>query len=360
MRLSTEIFLTIPALVILSLGAACSQTAADGGLFKSSDLGQTWEQKVYAGQQGRKTLNIGDFNTTNLTQDPSNPLNLFLGTEENGLWYSGDGGEQWGQVSQISSGNIRDVLFDPSTPTTIYVVQDNKILKTIDSGATWETAYTESSGKAVIDIDLNPQAPSLLYAGLESGRVIRSNDAGVNWSIILSESSKPIVRVVVLPNQPSTLFAVEYLRELWRSTDAGNTWERMNETHIKKAEGAGAVLKMYVDQQNPGTLYSIAQNAGLIRSDDSGENWGVVKTLVGKSSDSITAFMIDPFNSQHLYLGLGTFIHESVDRGATWNVIETFPSSRNIVLIKMDTQNPQVVYAGTKAIPKKGGLFGKR
>lgn len=353
------IILSLSSVVLLSLGAACSNTQADGGVFKSSDRANTWEQKTFAGQTGRKQLSISGFNTTLVSQDPTNPATLFLGTEENGLWYSGNAGDQWGQVAQISSGKIRGVVFDTTTPTTIYVLQDNKILKTLDAGTTWETVYTETSGKVIINLALNPQSTSLMYAGLENGKVIRSTDGGLNWSVILSEAHQPITRVVVNPQQPSTIFALEFEKNLWRSQDSGVTWVKLYDyDHILQVRSTGALQRLVIDSAQPSTLYVIADNVGVIRTDDSGDHWTQVNTLVGRDASSITAFQVDPSDSQTLWMGVGHFIHVSYDHGVTWSVLESFPSARQIVFFTFDHQDPNTVYAGTRAEPKKGGLLG--
>ncbi len=347
---------------VIGLGQICGgASVSDGGIFKSVDRGQTWEQKVFVSQQGRKTLTISDLNTTILSQDPSNPANIFIGTEADGMFFSGNGGDQWGQVTQINTGKVRGIVFDPLTPTTLYVLRDNQILKSIDAGTTWETIYTETSGKVMVFMDLNRQSPNILFAGLEHGKIIRSTDGGVNWSVILAEPRQPILRVLLNPTSPNIMYALEREKDLWRSSDNGVTWEKLyNHDHILQVAGAGRPLRLIMDTKNPSTIYLIAENIGLIRSDDNGDNWTLVNTLVGRDADTMTAFLVDPSDSNTLWLGVGHFIHVSYDRGATWTVNEAFPSTRDIVFFSVDQQDSTLLYAGTRAVEEEGGLFGPK
>lgn len=351
--------LTIGTSFLITLGAVCGgSTGADGGVFKSVDQGQTWEQKVYAGESGRRTLTIASLNTTLLMQDPSNPQNLFLGTEETGLWYSGNFGEQWGQIQALSTGKVRGVVFDPLTPTTIFVLRDNQIARSTDSGTSWEVVYTETSGRVVVNMGIHPNSPNILFAGIENGKVIRSTDGGVNWSVALSESRKPMTRVIINPSSPEIIYALELEENLWRSTDGGTTWIPLyTNDHILQVRGTGEMQRLAMASQSPSTIYLIAENVGLIRSDDNGENWQQVNTLVGRDVTQITSFQVDPNDSDILWMGVGHFIHVSYDRGSTWNVIETFPSSRQIVFFAFDSQDPKTMFAGTRAVPDEGGLL---
>lgn len=347
---------------ILGLGQACGGGGvSDGGVFKSSDRGQTWEQKVFVSQQGRKSVTISNLNTTLLSQDPTHSANIFLGTESDGLFFSANAGDQWGQVTQINSGKVRGVIFDPSTPSTIYVLRGNQILKTVDAGTIWDTVYTETSGKVIVHMGLNPQAPNTLFAGLENGKVIRSTDGGTNWSVILAQPRQPILRVLVNPTSPNIIYAMELEKDLWRSTDSGVTWEQLyTYDHILQVRGTGNVLRIVMDSKNPSTIYLIAENVGLIRSDDNGNNWTQVNTLIGKDAETISSFLVDPSDSNTLWMGVGHFIHVSYDRGATWTVNDAFPSARDIVFLSVDQQDPNILYAGTKAVEEEGGFFGPK
>lgn len=359
MKHSRILIFGIMVSAVVGLGQVCGGSGGgDGGIFKSSDNGQTWEQKIFVSQQGRKTITIGNLNTTVLTQDPSNPSNFFLGTESDGVFFTGNGGDQWGQVAQINTGRVRAILFDPVTPTTIYVLKDNQIYKSLDSGANWESVYTETSGKIIAHMDLNKQSPHILFAGLENGKVIRSTDGGNTWSVVLSEPRQPISRIFIHPTSPNIIFALEVQKNLWKSIDGGVTWTMLYDSdHILQVKGVGNLLRLVPDTKNPNTIYLIAENVGVIRSDDNGENWSLVNTLIGRSVESISAFAIDSYDSNTLWMAIGHFIHISYDRGATWTVNEAFPSAHNIVFFTNDQQNPDTLYVGTRAIEEKGGFF---
>ena len=88
-----------------------------------------------------------------------------------------------------------------------------------------------------------------------------------------------------------------------------------------------------VDPQNRNRVYA-ASDGGLLRSEDSGLTWSQVL------SGSCQAIAIDPFDSNHLYLGAkGTYI--STDRGHSW----TQTNSASATAFSADANTPGLVYA---------------
>lgn len=360
---STKI-ITLLALsgIFVFVGAICGgDNGGDGGVFKSIDGGILWEQKIFVGQQGRKVKTIGSVDVFTLVQDPVNPQNIFMGSEVNGAFFTGNGGDQWGQITQVNGGKVRVIVFDPVTPTTIYITKDTQLIKTTDAGTTWDVVYTDTTGASIGSLVINPADPNLLYVGLSNGKIIRSGDGGFNWSVVLSESKKPISKLLINSLDPAVIYALEFEQEFWRSQDAGTSWERLNvKEHIQANGGSGALLRLFMDSANQNTMYLTTDNKGLMRTDDGGDTWNEVATLIGKSGSAISAFAIDPTNANILYMGINRFIHISYDRGSTWTVIENFPSNRQITALLVDAQNAQTVYAGTKGVEEKGGLIGPR
>ncbi|MSR85067.1 hypothetical protein EXS71_01330, partial [Candidatus Uhrbacteria bacterium] len=103
-----------PLLALVLLGQGCLNGPAklDGGAFMTKDSGINWIQL--------KTLNLGtrlgslaDLGTVTMTIDPQDPLALYMGTTENGLLYSLDGGDSWAPSKGLSIGRINAILVDP-------------------------------------------------------------------------------------------------------------------------------------------------------------------------------------------------------------------------------------------------------
>ena len=211
--------------------------AADGGVWKTTDAGQSWTpltddqdslsigalaidptapDTVYAGT-GEPLRDadvsayawaypgIGVLKTTNggttwtvvgavqnqfiyrIAVDPHDPTNLLCA----GFAVDGTGGlcrwdaaaNQWHVVSQ---GTFTDVLFDPVNVGRAYAGQyDGGVLKSVNNGVTWAPLAGVPVAGGRVSIALARQQPNILYARLESnGLVYRTADAGATWAAL--------------------------------------------------------------------------------------------------------------------------------------------------------------------------------
>ncbi|MFQ5629704.1 MAG: WD40/YVTN/BNR-like repeat-containing protein, partial [bacterium] len=121
--------------------------AATGGVFKSTDGGETW-QPVFDDQA---VLPIGD-----IAIDSKNPEIVYVGTGEangghnnfpgGGVFKSTDGGANWQHIGLTETTTISRILVDPVDSKRIYVAsiggyfgpdEHRGIFRSLDSGVTW-------------------------------------------------------------------------------------------------------------------------------------------------------------------------------------------------------------------------------
>jgi len=119
-----------------------STTSTFGGLFTSTDAGQTWEEKISGNMYDPIAFN------------PDNANDILVGTgygyetHQENLFRSIDGGETWSIVpiswTTMSQDNITAITFNPSNTNEIIVLEENEIVTSSDNGATWQNnVYTE-------------------------------------------------------------------------------------------------------------------------------------------------------------------------------------------------------------------------
>jgi len=94
------------------------------GIYKSIDSGKTWN----AVNKGLDDLSVGA-----LVIHPENPEILIAATQ-GGLYKSTNGGNSWTQTAQPESFDVEYVIDDPNT---IYASTNNGVLKSKDFGDTW-------------------------------------------------------------------------------------------------------------------------------------------------------------------------------------------------------------------------------
>lgn len=143
----------------------------EGGVYKSTDGGQTW-RAVLNGESVRA-----------FAMAPGNASVLVAGTL-NGAFRSTDGGETWARLSPAGHTGIRNiesVAIDPRSADTVYVGTWYLPWKTTDGGRNWTFIHGETT-KLIEDSDIFSIAidtfdPDRVYCSACSG-IYRSLDGG--------------------------------------------------------------------------------------------------------------------------------------------------------------------------------------
>ena len=107
------IFLGITLSCLALMGVGCIKftsgpTGETGGVWKTVDQGETWEQKVkFPTAQG--VGEIGQVNIKTIAVDPSDHLAIYAGTTADGLIYSYDGAETGIRQSSLIPARLRQL-----------------------------------------------------------------------------------------------------------------------------------------------------------------------------------------------------------------------------------------------------------
>ena len=352
------------------------------GFFKSVDGGTNWNMQ---------NTGLANSRILCLKVDPTNPQNIYLGTiwyenQSGGIFKSTDGGQTW--TSVLTSGDIWSIEIDPKKPNNAYAgLNCCGVYKTVNGGATWERIDAEVFFQ---DIAINPVDTNILYAGTNGGGVYKSIDAGKTWR----ESSLGINDVdaegfAIDPKNIDTFYVAIWESGFYKTTDGGKTWERknngLNNLHVSKIfidpldskvlyvlTGCGGLYKtidsgntwtylsndwdnrcaedIKIDPNNHMVIYagiSIIQNPngiylGVLKSENGGSTW----KSIGLKDKEITEIQIDPV-SNIIYVGTKKGLLKSDDQGKTWKDMNL---PYYITSIAIDTKNsPNVLYVGTDA-----------
>ena len=152
-----------------------------GGLYKSTDSGETWE-KLKEGlpeDMGKMAIAVSPSNSEKvyaLIESDSNK-----GTR--GLYVSNNAGKSWKQVSDDNRLTQRawyyiELFVDPKDEETIYV-QSAPFLRSTDGGKTWETIGGTHGD--FHDMWINPENPDNFVVANDGGAAITFNK-GRTWS----------------------------------------------------------------------------------------------------------------------------------------------------------------------------------
>ena len=356
-------------LPLILLGISCGQAPA-GGVFRSTDSGETWQQVAKLNSDNSRAGSIGDFNILALAFNPTDTNIIYAGTEGNGLYISLTGGELWFK-STITSGDINSIAVDPVDPNLVYLAKGSTIMKSVDQGLTWETVYTNVQNSVISVVAVDSFEHSRVYAADKAGNVVKSFDYGVNWDIRLQIGSG-IKRFYIAKQDTRILYALTDGGDLYQSQNGGeftlgeeaedvnSGWKELTDKNFKKQfDGTNNIEDIYLDSNDNSVVYITAKR-GLMRGTANGTDWSDIITLIGVDDDKneqIKNIWTAPGKPNELYFTLGNALHKSVDSGVTWKVIDNFPSDRNILRFLIDPQTPNVMYAGMIKPEERSGLI---
>jgi hypothetical protein len=202
-----------------------------GYVWSSSNRGGTWTQTAFpanpSGMQAND--NYGQYGQR-MAVDPNNSNIVFQGTENNGLWYTINGGTSWAQVSTSSvpagtGPGITGILFYGNGPVsggatqTLYAASwGNGVYISTNGGSTWTlTSGTQTEiTYAAIDTSGN------YYAVGGSGPTLYKYSSSA-WTQLFT-TPNTIQAVAINPFNQSEVVAVKEGGQITISYNAGSTW----------------------------------------------------------------------------------------------------------------------------------------
>ncbi len=209
----------------------------NGGLGKSTDLGNTWTD-ITSGFGGDR-INW----SMPYAMDPHNPDVLYCGTYR--IWRSQNGGSSWTSLSG-------DLTSGPG-----------------GGNLTFGTITT---------LDISPVDSNVIYCGTDDSHVWVSTSRGAVWTDISAAlPNRWCTRVAAHPDSASVVYVafsgykeVDYLPHLFRSRNYGATW-----TEIGQGLPEAPVNDIIVDPLYPSYLY-VGTDFGVFYSADDGQHWSVL------------------------------------------------------------------------------------
>lgn len=159
-----------------------SWSGTNGGLFKSTDGGNTWHQL--------KNGLPDDTVQVNIAVAPSHTSRLYASVatqRATGIYRSDDAGENWTRITtdqrpagRIGGGDLSVPAVDPKNPDTVYFAS-TVTWKSTDGGKTWSGLRGAPGGDDYQRIWINPNLPQVILIVSDQGAIITVN-GGETWS----------------------------------------------------------------------------------------------------------------------------------------------------------------------------------
>ena len=343
-----------------------------GGVYKSTDHGESWEIK---------NAGFSIYYVEDIAYDPRTPSTLYAATR-GGIYKSTDGGDHW--VSKRSgfppvdeysfSAPISDILVDPNSPNILYAGVGipragygelegyhwqtsgvrGAIYKSADFGENWTLIQGTGidSTAMVYSLAIDPEDSNLLYAATSTG-IYRSTSAGATWTPRNAGLPHRLAMGLAIDPSDSRILYTTLWAEpgsgtwqggVYKSFDGGKSWVAKN-SGLPHAMGPEEGLTsnyptILIDPQNPQTLYvghtPWWPDPGVYKSVDGGNHWTWVSRgeppqqnvdmgWIDQHGLFVKCMAIDPNNTDRVYFGTSTHLFKTEDAGLAWDQVYTEP-----------------------------------
>lgn len=358
MKKTILILLLIIAPVLItgcSLADSFGVTTGKGGIYKSEDYGEKWQDANTLIKQDGGEGSLSGVNVSVIKQDPLDNRNLYLATQGNGIFYSHDSAQTWQSI--LPKGYVYDLVLDYQNSGVVFASVGNKVIKTIDLGKNWELIYTENrEGVTLMALAINPHNNLEIYIGTSSGEIYKTNDGGEAWQMVL-DTNDEVRQIDINPKNSRTVY-VSCLRDgIFRTANAGKDWQALQKIYIeylknkdKNNRGVRTYRELAFSPRGNDTII-FASDYGLLKSSNGGINWQEIPTLLPPSNtqyrdeDKIKSLVINPKNSQQIYYGTERNLYRSFDGGQNW-LVSDLPSSRMANSLVLDNKYDNILYMG--------------
>jgi photosystem II stability/assembly factor-like uncharacterized protein len=349
--------------------------AAQGGVWRSTDSGQSWTPLTNdAPTQATGAIAI----------DPTNSNVIYVGTGEGnlsgdtffgmGILKSTDGGNSWKQfaANTFLGCGINKIVVDPRNPNNVYAsstfsfgglssdpnpqIALSGIYKSTDGGQTFNRSLIVtgqiSIGAFGYDIEMDPTNSQILYATLEAEGVYKTVNGGTTWSKLsggLPTNGFGRSDIGLSRSNPSVIYATfESLNtgdilDFYKSTNGGDSW-----TVINKPRGDFTCQCSYdqtieVDPSNPDNVYF--GGVWISRSTDGGQNW---VDISNNTHADYHAIAFAPSNPRKMFVGNDGGVWVSNDAGNSFSNANTNLSITQFQSISIHPTNPNITIGGTQ------------
>jgi photosystem II stability/assembly factor-like uncharacterized protein len=317
--------------------------AATGDAVARVDIPESGQPEVAINLEGRGAQCVA--------VDPHDPHRGFVGTFDDGLYQSLDGGETWHATgADIHERRVLSVAISPSDRvngrSVVFVgTEPSNVYRSEDDGQTWRPSPRLMDLPSATTWSFPPRPwthhvrwiaphdhdPALLFVGIELGGVMCSRDGGETWEDRKPGSYHDAHAVLTHPGAPERVYEAAG-NGVALSTDLGVTWEPVDDGMDRHYAWGLAVDSADPDRwyvsaaPGPRQAHGAGDPRAVLYRRDGDASWRPLPGPDGTSPDwpSMPYALLAPRDHPNwLFSGLRNgMLYLSQDGGETWDRLD--------------------------------------
>ena len=225
----------------------------DGGIWKSSDAGETWtkvEGGLPSGLLGRIGLTISPANTNLMWAIIETAVE-----QDGGIYRSEDGGSNWKKINRNHNLRQRAWYYNhieahPTQENTLYVMNAG-FYKSIDGGNSFSRVSTPHGDNH--DLWINPIYPKIMIEANDGGACVTLNDCK-SWSSIYNQPTAEFYRLTVDNQFPYRVYGAQ--QDNSTISVPSKPQKYLDPIQEWYSVGGGESGHIAVDPENPDLIYA--------------------------------------------------------------------------------------------------------
>jgi photosystem II stability/assembly factor-like uncharacterized protein len=311
-----------------SIYAAAASEWHGSTIWRSSDLGKTWDQS----SEGLAYEADGEKKMSKVSNLAAKNGRVLVGVENPGIFESRDGGVTWSELTTLAGQpgseawddpanqppghlGISAIMFDPEQDARFWaIVQGVGLFETEDDAKTWTPRNKglradwprehEEVGFCVHKLVRSPVDGDRMYQQNHVG-MHRSDDCGQTWTEITQGLPTEFgFAAATHPHDRETFYVIpldpghgrtmpDGKAAVWRTRDAGESWQQLV-NGLPSANAYVGVLRegMAIDGEDSPGVYFGTSTGQVFASIDEGESWNEIASYLPAIS-SVEVAVID-------------------------------------------------------------------
>ena len=326
------------------------------GILVSNDGGKNWVAT---------NDNFTSRFTYSITPDIERPNRMYATTQNTttggGFFFiSDDGGDNWQQAKSLDISRISPfaVIQDRTNTNTLYLATNVGVFKSVDRGNAWTQIVVPKPAPVKKPVTRSSSSrrkstktkAAVVTAKVEAPPVVPAVPAVPGLIPVLTEK----VKVLSYTEDGKNGIFAGTDNGLYVSYDVAKGWEK-----VSLGENIDSnIFVVYTSPLQPQTVWVGTALSGVLVSRDNGASW---KQVGGTPNGvpvgvPVSSIMIDPKNSDNVYVGTSQTFYLSRDGGKTWMRRGGNLPLGNYTSILVNPKNSDEIYTSS-ALEADGGIF---